>query len=122
MKRAFRVLLVVVAVLTLAGGRAGAQTMGASPSLHGPGQPPAAAAVSSVPWLPVVAMIGGAYLGSVLARRYLGTSIWVTLLGSRLGSTLGLDAAAGLAAIGEAVGGGGGAAARSAPTVPSWTI
>lgn len=91
--------LVVVAML-LAGQPAPAQTPPAGKAEDG-GGPSASVAM---PVLQVGLLVGGAWIGSVLARRLLNSN-WVSLIGARIGAGLGLEAAASLGLLGIGVGG-----------------
>ena len=58
----------------------------------------------ATPLLQVGLLIGGAWAGSVIARRMLNSG-WVSLIGARIGAGLGLEAAASLGLLGIGVGG-----------------
>ncbi len=91
--------LMVVAVL-LAGQpvAASAQT---TPMVRGDGQGATLSLLSPV--LQVGLLVGGAWVGSLLARRLVNSS-WFSLIGARLGAGLGLEAAASLGLLGIGVG------------------
>ena len=70
------------------------------------------------PVLQVGLLVGGAWVGSMLARR-LVSSNWVSLIGARIGAGLGLEAAASLGLFGIGVGGALPAARAVAPQLIS---
>jgi len=72
---------------------------------------------SGVPWAQVAqvgALITGAYLGAVVARRYFASG-WMALIGARLGAGLGLETAAAAGALGVGLGSALPAARTAAP-------
>ena len=68
----------------------------------GAGQP--ASLALATPVIQVGLLVGGAWIGSILARRLVNSS-WVSLIGARIGAGLGLEAAASLGLLGIGVGG-----------------
>lgn len=90
-----------------------AQTRAMAEPVAAPQQTDAAGtgfSLSGLPWAQIAVLVGGAYLGSSLART-LFDNRWFGLLGARLGQILGLDALAALGLAGE------GAAAGTAPAI-----
>ena len=100
-----RCLVGLVVVAMLCGGDpcgAMAQTQPAETSNDGGGQTGVLAA--GLPLLQIGVLVGGAWIGSVVARRFIDSG-WFSLIGARLGAGLGLESAASLGLLGIGVGG-----------------
>ena len=122
--RLLRTLLffVVVVALPLAPTRAQAAPViaadGAGAAERAP--PPASPGSAAVPWVQIVVIAGGAWLGSVLARRVMNSG-WFSFIGARLGAMVGVEALAGFGALWDWLAGAA-PATRTVQPAGTWTI